>query len=189
MTLKEYQKYALKTALYTSEEQAKACCRLGLIGEVGEVCELMKKSLRGDFATPEQHAKPEGGVRAAPFCEKLKKELGDVCWYAVTYSHYHQHELEEISFERIESTQNISERDLSESEKISLFHRFSETLLLFLEKTLTGDPPFLDLAEGVSSLNSLFGLDLSLGDIFQTNIEKLAKRKSEGTLKGSGSDR
>lgn len=64
----EYQGAARTTAVYP-EDKAVIYPALGLAGEVGEVCEKIKKVIRdkgGDFSV----------VR-----EDLIKELGDVCWY------------------------------------------------------------------------------------------------------------
>jgi len=72
MTPSEYQKAAARTLIdkpgfeISDKEIMAIWCSVGLSGETGEVAELLKK---GIF---HQH-----GVDP----EKLKKELGDVCWY------------------------------------------------------------------------------------------------------------
>lgn len=67
MTLNDYQTRASATAVYP-DNQALACCALGLTGEAGEVAEKIKKHLRS------------GGTLALDN-EAVAKELGDVLWY------------------------------------------------------------------------------------------------------------
>ena len=65
MQLNEYQTKAAEFARYP-EKYGPIYPTLGLMGEAGEVCEKIKKHLRGD-----------GPLNI----EDIKKELGDVLWY------------------------------------------------------------------------------------------------------------
>jgi len=65
MDFNQYQELANSTAIYPKEAKIYYPC-LGLAGEVGEVCEKVKKHIR------------DGRVLDK---EDLKKELGDVLWY------------------------------------------------------------------------------------------------------------
>lgn len=105
-TFAEYQLAARKTAVYPEEHRI-VYPAFGLASEAGEVCDKIKKALRGDFETGLNY-------------EGLKKELGDVLWY------------------------------------ISI------------------------LAED---------LGFSLQEVAQANVEKLADRERDGTIKGSGDER
>jgi NTP pyrophosphatase (non-canonical NTP hydrolase) len=69
MTFNEYQKMALETAIY-GKENALSYVLLGLSGEVGELCNKYKKTLRDD-----------DGVLTLDKQKDLLKELGDVLWY------------------------------------------------------------------------------------------------------------
>lgn len=71
MDLDYYQKQARKTAVYPIwEGNLKIIYPLmGLAGEVGELLNLYKKTIRGD----------EGA--AQKFAEHLEGELGDILWY------------------------------------------------------------------------------------------------------------
>ena len=64
-----YQTEARKTAIYPREESI-TYPALGLAGEVGEVCERIKKAIRGDFKIFDDE----------PY-KAIEKELGDVLWY------------------------------------------------------------------------------------------------------------
>jgi len=70
MTPEEYVEMTRKTATYP-KDRAMEYLRLGLIGEVGEVAELLKREVRGDGLPPNE-------LRA-----RLVSELGDVLWYIV----------------------------------------------------------------------------------------------------------
>jgi len=87
LTLDEYQKFAARTANYpevsmpvkvkghNGDEQVVwidmgvTYCTLGLAGEAGEVANVVKKGIRDGLSPAEQ-------------AERVKKELGDVLWYA-----------------------------------------------------------------------------------------------------------
>ncbi len=69
-TFREYQREAARTGgsdlTPGNEDKGLNCAAMGLAGEAGEVCDLVKKW---------QHH------RAPRDVEKLRKELGDVLWY------------------------------------------------------------------------------------------------------------
>jgi NTP pyrophosphatase (non-canonical NTP hydrolase) len=74
MDFDEYQEKARKTAIYPEGSRV-TYPALGLAGEAGEVCELIKKSIRDGAAGPD-------GRRTIKIDEtKVALELGDVLWY------------------------------------------------------------------------------------------------------------
>ncbi len=76
MTLNEYQRHALETAIYPAESRI-VYPTLGLTGEAGEVADKVKKVIRDGHRefTPEKKA-------------EIMKEIGDVLWYCATLSHW-----------------------------------------------------------------------------------------------------
>ena len=72
--IQQYMEWTRSTAVYPAE-QALQYTALGLAGEVGEVCNSLKKVYRDDqgCVTPERRA-------------NLAKELGDVFWYLARLS-------------------------------------------------------------------------------------------------------
>lgn len=68
MNFNDYQKEAMKTAIYPSE-QGIIYTTLGLASEAGEVAGVAKKRIRGDYETTSE------------FLEKMIAELGDTLWY------------------------------------------------------------------------------------------------------------
>jgi NTP pyrophosphatase (non-canonical NTP hydrolase) len=77
MTFDEYQKLALKTALYNSDSlMDKTIWAMGVAGEAGEVIEKWKKIVAYKNGLVSDEDKSE-----------LAKELGDVVWYIAVLSH------------------------------------------------------------------------------------------------------
>lgn len=70
MTLNEYQKASRDTTAYPDAGESPIYPALGLAGEAGEACEVIKKVWRD-----------KGGVWDEESRAKLTKELGDVMWY------------------------------------------------------------------------------------------------------------
>ncbi len=99
MTLDEYQKIALSTAIYP-ESMAIIYPALGLAGETGEVAEKIKKTIRDNKGVFDDTRKTE-----------IAKELGDVMWYAANLAADLGISLDEIAainVEKIKSRQNRS---------------------------------------------------------------------------------
>ena len=75
MDMNDYQKEARKTAIYPKKHMV-VYPALGLAGEAGEVCETVKKTIRGDFAINRYKI-----FDVVKYPEEIAKELGDVLWY------------------------------------------------------------------------------------------------------------
>lgn len=96
MKFKEYQELAKTTAIYP--EQAKIFYpTLGLAGEVGEVCEKIKKNIR------------DGRVLDK---DDLTKELGDVLWYLSALAGDLGIDLEDVAFKNYEKLKSRMERNV-----------------------------------------------------------------------------
>lgn len=96
MTLNEYQKKALETAVYPQEDRI-VYPTLGLTGEAEEVADKVKKVIRDNNREFTEEKK----------CE-LAKEIGDVLWYCATLSHDIGYTLDEIAtmnYEKLSSRQ------------------------------------------------------------------------------------
>lgn len=87
MDIKTYQRLALTTAKQQETQEAIVNFTLGLVGEAGEVADEIKKAVYHGH-----------GINK----DRLCKELGDVCWYLATLSHYLNIPLEEVFEKNIE---------------------------------------------------------------------------------------
>lgn len=96
MTFNDYQALAKTTAIYP--EHAKITYpALGLAGEVGEVCEKIKKHIR------------DGKILDK---EELKKELGDVLWYLSALSGDLDISLEDVAITNYNKLKSRMERNV-----------------------------------------------------------------------------
>lgn len=98
MTLDEYQKHALETAIYP-ENRRIIYPTLGLTGEAGEVADKVKKVIRdgGEEFTPEKRL-------------EIMKEIGDVLWYCATLSHDLGYSLDEVAQANVDKLRSRMER-------------------------------------------------------------------------------
>lgn len=94
LTLNQYQKMALETAIYP---QPIIYPTLGLTGEAGEVSDKVKKVLRDNNSIFTEDKKTE-----------IAKEVGDVLWYCATLSHdigYTLEEIAQMNYDKLHSRQ------------------------------------------------------------------------------------
>jgi len=103
MDLYEYQLEALKTKIYP-REYAIVYPALGLAGESGEVCEKIKKHLRGDYDI--------SGTRDGRFEREVEKELGDVLWYIANLATDLGLNLDNIASKNIDKLRDRKQRNV-----------------------------------------------------------------------------
>ena len=99
MTLDEYQKAALETAMYPKEYKI-IYPALGITGEAGECSDKIKKVIRdnnGEFTDEKK--------------QEIAKEIGDVLWYCAVLSKDIGYSLEEIGILNIEKLQSRKVRN------------------------------------------------------------------------------
>jgi NTP pyrophosphatase (non-canonical NTP hydrolase) len=96
MQLSAYQIAARKTAIYPEEAKV-TYPALGLAGEVGEVCNKIKKVTRD-------------GLSIDDIRSDLFKELGDVLWYLSALAHDLDISLENLAEQNLEKLQTRQER-------------------------------------------------------------------------------
>ncbi len=153
MNLQEYKKLSQRTLNKDfSEEELISNMYLGIIGECGEVVDILKKI--------RYHNHPITKHRT-----ELKKEIGDIFWYLINLATLYGVSIDEVD--------NLKLRELS-LEKLSLdIFNHSHRVINNTSKNT--------IYEFFNSLNNLIHqFDLSLDEILQLNIEKLLKRYPEG---------
>tara|TARA_R100000789_G_C2882789_1_gene115046 strand:- start:173 stop:490 length:318 start_codon:yes stop_codon:yes gene_type:complete len=97
MKMNDYQKRAIKTAIYPTDYRM-VYPALGLAGESGEVCEKVKKYLRGDDS---------------PNLRKdIEKELGDVLWYVANLASDLGLHLDNIATKNLDKLRDRERRDV-----------------------------------------------------------------------------
>jgi NTP pyrophosphatase (non-canonical NTP hydrolase) len=99
MDFKEYQKLSRETAIYPNQGNNFVYPVLGLLGESGEVAEIVKRIVRGDRAFTDKDLK-----------EDILKELGDVLWYLAQVAEEFNFSLEEVAEKNIDKLRSRKER-------------------------------------------------------------------------------
>lgn len=106
MNLDDYQKNALDTLMFNTEEHL----TFGLAAEVGEVMSLMQKLARHDPRYWSEEPDEFFNEYTPLFKEKIFSEMGDVLWYLSCLANYHgfpmsavaQHNLEKLGKRKTE---------------------------------------------------------------------------------------
>lgn len=98
MSLNEYQKGALETAVYP-EQYRVIYPALGLAGEAGEVADKIKKVIRDEGGKVDEQRRLD-----------VAKEIGDVLWYCAVLASDLGFELEEIGRMNYEKLKSRKER-------------------------------------------------------------------------------
>lgn len=98
MNMNDYQKAALRTANPNHPNELYHLV-LGLVGESGEIAEKMKKLIR-------DHASDESKIDR----DDIKKELGDVLWYAAVLASYLDIPLEDVAQANIDKLASRQKR-------------------------------------------------------------------------------
>lgn len=137
--------------------------QLGIIGEFGEVCDVVKKFIRGDFKKDE-------------FKSKIKKEIGDLTWYLVTYAH--DEGILTYDFPKPKDSRILKNIMKMEELKGRLAKSNNKREKAAIVKNLIGK---------TTDLAWCFGFTME--DICKKNIEKTFGRAQRGVILGSGNDR
>jgi NTP pyrophosphatase (non-canonical NTP hydrolase) len=102
MTLDEYQKRALQTAVFNDDEfKDTAHWVFGITGEAGEIAEKMKKIIRD-----------KDGIINKADKQELVKEVGDVLWYLAVFAKQLNVSFEEIGRVNLDKLQSRKDRDV-----------------------------------------------------------------------------
>ena len=101
MNFAEYQKEALKTAVYPNRRNNIIYPVLGLNGEAGEIAEKVKKVLRD-----------KNGIIDDETGAAIKKELGDVLWYVAALCDELGLDMDDVAVSNIRKLKDRQVRDV-----------------------------------------------------------------------------
>lgn len=112
MTLKEYQKQAMKTCLPTCENFSYML--LNLVGEVGELASKVAKAIRKDEATIEAGDLRQPSTRHIDddLNEAMQLEAGDVLWQLAGLCSVMGWDLEQIALMNLEKLASRQKRGM-----------------------------------------------------------------------------
>jgi NTP pyrophosphatase (non-canonical NTP hydrolase) len=136
---------------------------LGLVGESGEVIDVLKKIVRDiNNGVPEVEA-------MASRREKLKDELGDVMWYCAVY---HDEVVEDINLV------GECEIDIGSAVNSALSMVMSCTEFAMLERPIATLATMETIVYAVCDICNATGININ--DVMNKNIEKLSARYADG---------
>ena len=190
MNLNEYQKQAITTKIY-ADEVALSYLAMGLGGEAVELFEKIQENKDVICSLNEDQFR------------LMSKEIGDIYWYLAGLTEETNQNLGDIreqlyksimlptdvKFEEVLGMLIISTGAILEVFKKALRDDYE----LFVDKKLTDDKfnkmnnRIVELLVVCEWLADFFGI--SVQDILQQNVDKLASRAKRGTLSGSGDER
>ena len=159
VNLNEYQRLALRTSGAGHDRVKNGC--LGLIGESGEIVDIVKKYM---FQSGENPPFPK---------DKFIKEMGDVLWYCAETVSGMELELEEVTLRT------------GSYDKYSLFAAWNCADIELTAAMLSANAVeayvsrrVRDIYKGLLHLCDLVGV--TIDEVADTNIEKLKKRYPDG---------
>jgi hypothetical protein len=158
MNWQEYQEFCKTTAIYPRE--GKPYPLLGLLGEIGEVCEKLKKQIRDKV----------------DLREGIFKELGDCIWYITAWATDHGFRLSDLYVESWDYAKATAEDTVLEL-------MFQAAWLAKLETELGIQAVLLTWVSLVQQLG------FTVEEVTAANRAKLSDRKDRGVLGGSGDNR
>ncbi len=170
MTLKEYQKLALKTAgdpaLFKEDWRVTQFC-LGIVDEYGELCGKVKKVMRGDPVA----------------VHLILKEIGDVAWYMAVMMYIRGIEIpEEYAIKTYPSLISVGKELIYMAADVGVLSDLLSKEIASSEEYIDGY--FEALMGTLNGIARFFGSTLE--ECLEINIEKLRIRQEDDKIKGSG---
>ena len=185
-TFSEYSKRAAETQMESCKNED--YLRLGLISEVGELAAIFKRAIRGDFKLEDKQ-------------EDIILELGDICWYLERLYYLYYNRSVFINWNRDEGfiweSCRVRHRSVVHPEwkmpqllaSVTKIYNIPESLSVRNGQypSRTKRKAFVNTFSDIAILSNAFGF--TIWDVLTANIEKLAKRKAQGQIIGSGDHR
>ncbi len=181
----QYQKKARSTAVYPDQGQNKIYPFLGLMGEIGEVSEKLKKMIRDDE-----------GILTDQRRDKICKEIGDVLWYVSAMCLEFDFKLENLArdSESItdDHTYNVYQEIIETQVSMGIIAmNVNDCIAENCQKSCDHTTPVYSCLKRIffHIRNICEQLDLDILFVASENIDKLLSRKKRGVLGGDGDNR
>lgn len=173
MKLSDYQVAAYKTAAYP-KESAITYPTMGLVGEIGEVCNKCKKIIRDD-----------GGILTKDRRSQIRKEIGGVLWYVAALATDLNQQLRDEWTLPTKQFMGINKCCLRLA-----YH--AGRVATMVDEGVAGEGALV-----MTNLSAilhicamlLYHLDTDIETVAQENIDILTSRVERGTLHGDGDNR
>lgn len=174
MNLNEYQRLALRTSGAGHDRVKNGC--LGLIGESGEIVDILKKYM---FQSGENPPFPK---------DKFIKEMGDVLWYCAETVSGMELELEEVTlrtggYDKYSLFDSLLADDDCADIEFTAAMLSANAVEAYVSLFVEGDAVrcafrVRDIYKGLLHLCDMVGV--TIDEVADTNIEKLKKRYPDG---------
>jgi NTP pyrophosphatase (non-canonical NTP hydrolase) len=188
----DYQTKARSTAIYPRQGKNLLYPMLGLIGEIGEIANKVKKIIRDDHD------------QITPECRQaIGGEIGDVLWYVANLCSELSIDMRVLNVDAPEEESCVGTAILLYQSTINMHYIMMSRVGLEIKNFMDGCgdefPPvswnlkqrlIYDFNLFLLSLHTIVRvLELDLREIATQNMEKLFDRKDRGVLGGSGDER
>lgn len=158
--------------LGTLEENCKSTDYLYLRwkSEIGEICGKVAKNIRGDYTNEE-------------FKKQLRYEIGDNMWFAAIVHHLYSKTSTFFSFARYD----YGNKFVNHSDYVEEFSDYIDELNDSVDNYFFGSLEDFDPDECMEIFGRIAGMfGITLEECASAVLEKLAKRKENGCIRGDG---
>lgn len=187
-SFKMYTETVLSMARYPNIGNNKIYPCMGLIGEIGEVAEHLKRVMSDD-----------GGVLTPDRAQAIKIELGDVLWYIAALAQEIDRPMP-VRFRTFEDSSTIFEISdtrgwwhepmrawLQATNAVGLVAKLVDDGRLDAPAVERLESLLFDIVRRISCLSRWAGF--TLADVMHANVDKLLSRRARGVIQGSGDNR
>jgi len=181
ISLSEYQKRAMNTAIYPKRGRNILYPMLGLIGETGELVEKIKKVIRDD----------NGKITAARR-ESIRSEMGDILWYLAAICTEAKIDLG-AAYLLVNKDKNVrQDLFLLILQLPHVLSQISKSVEYCMDSDVSKHQT--DIGDNIATMlkllmNICLVCALDLNKVAEKNLEKLWDRHTRGVIKGDGDDR
>ena len=179
-TFDQYQELTGETAVYPDGNDGLEYLHMGAVGEAGEICNKMKKIIRGDHKM------------LADAKEAIADECGDVFWYISELAKQYRFPLSKMALNDVRAFEIKikTEPGLLYKYAVRLSFVLAQFANIYESGFMTADIKVDHMRTSMYMLVAIIKtLELDTQQVLSSNILKLKKRKNTNTIKGTGDKR